>query len=109
MATNQTEMGDSCRSAVMAALEVIEDECGDGRRAVEMDDGVVALMPAPARELRKNVDVDNASPQEVDRLLGQSEWLDNWTESMCRNAGIPEESQEFQKCRRNFTRKALRS
>jgi len=107
MATNQNREGSSCRSAVMAAMEVIEEECGDDRRPVELDGETVAMMPQEERQRKEEVDIENASPEEVDRLVNGSDWLSSWSESMCRQAGIPRDSPEFKTCQRNFARKAL--
>lgn len=102
--------GKSCSSVVMAALDVIGEACEDGERSVgEIADSTVVSVPSDGElpsALNKR-DVSEMTPNEIDRAIESSEWLQEWTEGMCEQSGITSDDPGFSACQRNWARKAL--
>lgn len=98
---------DRCFRAAQAALQVMSERCGDDAEAKQIKQDMVALIDARVERRTQDVDPDRLSDREIDRLIAEEEWLDDWTAAMCNESGITSDDENYRQCRRNWARRAI--
>lgn len=101
------ENDDTCGEAVMAAMQAVSDHCGSEGIPMEMGSGMVQMVPREAADRMKNMQPGDMTDDELMEMVEESPWLSNWTESLCRNAGLTGGTEEYNECVKRFARDAL--
>lgn len=103
--TNQK--GDSCSEAVMAAMQAIGDHCDADGVPLQLNNGIVTMVPKDEMPQVQNMAPDEMSDRELMDFIRESPWLDEWTEGLCKSAGHDAGTTEYEECRLQFAREAL--
>ena len=107
MARSESDDGDSCEAAVMAAMEAIGEHCGDERVPVEAENGLVVMAPKEDLQrvrARATGDMDDG---QLMQMVEDSPWLSSWTASLCSSSGHEEGTADYRGCRLRFARQVL--
>jgi hypothetical protein len=98
---------EECGEAVIAAMQAIGEHCSDNEVPIQMSNGMVAMVPEQEAEMVKQTPEGKPSVEAVDEKLAESDWLDEWTERLCKTAGHTPGTDEYEQCRRRYAREAL--
>ena len=91
----------------MAAMQAISDHCGNDGIPLDLGDGMVQMVPRDDVQKMKNMQPGEMTEEELMQFVDGSPWLSEWTDKMCKNAGLTGGTQEYNDCVRRFARKAL--
>lgn len=104
---SESEEGDTCGEAVMAAMQAISDHCGSDEVPLEMSNGMVTMVPREEMDQIQNMAPGEMTDEELFDMMEESPWLGEWVEGICRAAGHVGGTDQYDECRLRFARKAL--
>jgi len=98
---------DRCGAAVMAAMEAISDHCGADGVPRQLSNGMVTMVPKEEMEMLENMAPGDMTDEDIEMMMEDSPWLDDWTHGICTSAGHDEGTGAYRECRIDFAREAL--
>jgi hypothetical protein len=102
-----TDEGSACGDAVVAAMQALSDHCGGDAEPMELDNGMVVMVPRDQKEMLSDLDGEALTDEEVDDVLDDMEWLADWTTELCQGAGLQSGTDGYTECRRRYVRQVL--
>jgi len=99
--------GRKCGEATLAALSAIAEYCGEDRAPLRVDDSLMAMAPPEAAENLPDADPEDLSDREIQDLIEDDDWLAEFTERVCSEAGLDPDSRAHRACQVNYARRVL--